>query len=267
MGTQDTTQLHHPICLLLNPLQPFQGTQNSLTPPPFIHSSKDNPQPFQGTQNSLTPLHSFSPPRILHSPFKGHKIHLHHSHSFTPPRILYSPFKRHKFTYTTPIHSLLQGYSTALLRDTNSLTPLPFTHSSKDTLQPFQGTQIHLHHSHSLTPPRILHSPFKGHKIHLHHSHSFTPPRIIYSPFKGHKFTYTTPIHSLPQGYSTALSRDTISLTPLPFIHSSKDTLQPCFTTQDAINLCHSYSFLQHNFLPTLSYIDGKFSSLFIYPK
>jgi len=27
----------------------------------------------------------------------------------------------------------------------------------------------------------------KGHKIHLHHSHSFTPPRILYSLFSEHK--------------------------------------------------------------------------------
>ena len=102
----------------------------------------------------------------------------------------------------------------------------------------------------------------------LHCSHVFSPQKICnLQPFWGHKMPpyYTTLIclllNTLQPFYGT---RD--SLTPLPFIHSSNDTLQPLFRTRDAINLFHSYSFLQHNFLPTLSYINGKFSSLFIYP-
>jgi len=43
--------------------------------------------------------------------------------------------------------------------------------------------------------------PFKGHKIHLHHSHSFTPPKIIYSPFLEHKIPLICSILTL--SYST----------------------------------------------------------------
>jgi hypothetical protein len=77
----------------------------------------------------------------------------------------------------------------------------------------------------------------------LYHSNLFAP-ELSTALIRDTRFTYTTPIHSLLQAYSTAL-----------FLEHNMPLIYIIFTLP-----------FQHKFLPSLSYINGKFSSLFIYP-